>query len=158
MTSSWTALGLVSLLWAAILAIAFARRPAGRSIGQYLGSFVALEAATLGLFWLFHEPRPGEALVEKIERHIDVHPCAGPVGRRWREYRFANGGNGTADRRWVYFILRNRDEPGRRSVGVREGWADESGDRLVARGRYEIASDRLSVDYCGVTLGARYRL
>ena len=75
-----------------------------------------------------------------------------------REFRFAKAGNGTPDRRWVTFYIRRAAEPSREALGVREGWPSDSQMELLARGRYEIASDRLSVDYCGITLGARHRL
>jgi len=156
-TLTWTTFILASLVLAALFGFAFARGLPGANLAQYLGSFAAVEAAILILFLLFYQPRPGEALVETVERQLAAHPCTGPLAGRWREYRFAKGGNGNADRRWVTFVLRDGRDPGRATFGVREGWPADEGRRLVARGRYEVESDRLSVDYCGVTLGARHR-
>lgn len=157
MTLTWTTFALAALLLAALFAAAFARQSPRGTRGQYLAAFAAVQASGLILFLLVYQPRPGEALVETVERHLAAHPCTAPLERRWREYRYANGGNGNADRRWVTFVLLDGGDPGRAIFGVREGWPAGKGLRLVARGRYEILSDRLSVDYCGVSLGARHR-
>ena len=158
MTLTWTTFAIVSLFLAALFAVAFARGLLGANPAQYLGSFAAVEASALILFLLFYQPRPGEALVETVERHLAAHPCTAPLERRWREYRYAKGGNGNADRRWVTFVLRDGRDPGRATFGVRDAWPSDDSARLVARGRYEVESDRLSVDYCGVNLGARHRI
>lgn len=157
MSLGWTMLGIVSLLWAALFLLAFERRLIGGSAGHYFGSFAAVEAATLIFFWTFYQPRPGDALIDAVERQLAGHPCTAPIRGR-REFRYAKAGNGTSDRRWVTFYIRRAPEPSREALGVREGWPVDPGMELLARGRYEIASDRLSVDYCGVTLGARHRL
>jgi hypothetical protein len=156
-TLNWTTVGIVSLLWAALFLVAFERRLFGGMAGHYLGSFAAFEAATLIFFWTFYQPRPGDALIDTVERQLAGHPCTAPIRGR-REFRFAKAGNGTPDRRWVTFYIRRAAEPSREALGVREGWPSDSQMELLARGRYEIASDRLSVDYCGITLGARHRL
>ena len=156
MTLTWTLLAIVSLLWAALFLTAYERRLFGAAAAPYLGSFVAIEAATLVLFWTFYQPRPDEALVDAVERHLAGHPCTAPITGR-REFRYAKAGNGTPDRRWVTFYIRGAPTPSREVLGVREGWPDREGPPLLARGRYEVASDRLSVDYCGITLGARHR-
>ena len=158
MTLTWTTFVFASLVLAALFGTAFARGMFGANATQYLGAFGAVETAALILFLLFYQPRPGEALVETVERHLAAHPCTAPLEGRWREYRYAKGGNGNADRRWVTFVLRDGADPGRATFGVREGWQADETRRLVARGRYEVESDRLSVDYCGVNLGARHRL
>lgn len=157
MSLDWTTLGIVSLLWVALFLFAYERRLLGDSAGNYLGSFAAIEAATLIAFWTFYQPRPGGALIDTVERQLAVHPCTAPIQGR-REFRFAKAGNGTTDRRWVTFYIRRAAAPSREALGVREGWPRDNHEELLARGRYEIASDRLSVDYCGITLGARHRL
>ena len=156
MPLSWTLLAIVSLLWAALFLTAFERRLFGGMAAHYLGSFAAVEAATLVLFWTFYQPRPDDALVDTVERQLAAHPCTGPIQGR-REFRYAKAGNGTPDRRWVTFYIRGAPERSRAILGVREGWPGQEGPPLLARGRYEVASDRLSVDYCGITLGARHR-
>jgi len=155
-TLTWTLLGIVSLLWAALFLAAWARRMFGGSPGHFLATFAAVETATVMLFLTFYQPRPGTALVDTVERHLAGHSCAGPIEGR-REFRFAKAGNGTPDRRWVTFYIRRAPEPSRQVLGVRQGWPQDGGAELLARGRYEVASDRLSVDYCGITLGARHR-
>lgn len=151
-------LAVLSLLWAALFAAAYRRGLVRATPTHYLASFAAVEAATLVAFLLFHQPRPGEDLIDTVERRLAAHPCTATLDRRWREYRYAKGGNGTTDRRWVTFVLRDGRAPGRAAFGVGEGWPHEEGRLLVARGRYEIESDRLTVDYCGASLGARHRL
>ncbi len=152
----WTTLGIVSLTWAGLFLLAFERRLFGGSAAHYLGSFAAVEAATLIFFWTFYQPRPGEDLLDTVERQLAAHPCTAPIRGR-REFRFAKAGNGTTDRRWVTFYIRRAPAPSREALGVREGWPSDNRMELLARGRYEVASDRLSVDYCGITLGARHR-
>lgn len=156
MTLTWTSFAILSLLWAALFLIAFERRLFGSIAAHYLGSFVAVEAATLVVFWTFYQPRPDDALVDTVERHLAAHPCTAPIEGR-REFRYAKAGNGTPDRRWVTFYIRGAPAPSREVLGVREGWPRTDGPPLLARGRYEVGSGRLSVDYCGVTLGARHR-
>ena len=157
MALTWTSFGIASLIGGALFLAAYRLGAFGGTGSQYLASFAAVEAALLMLFLTFHQPRPGSALVETVERHLAAHPCTRPIDDHRREYRFAKAGNGTTDRRWVTFYIRRAPQPARLALGVREGWPKESGAELVARGRYERASDRLSVDYCGVTLGARHR-
>lgn len=154
---TWTTLVLLTLLWTGLFGIGFRRQLVRGTAAQYLASLAAVEAATIVAFLLFHQPRPGERLIDTVERRLAAHPCTARLDRRWREYRYAKGGNGTTDRRWVTFVLRDGRPPGRAAYGVGEGWPQEEGRLLVARGRYEIESDRLSVDYCGPTLGARHR-
>ena len=156
MTLDLTTLGIVSLLWAGLFLVAFERRLFGGSATHYLGSFAAVEAATLIFFWTFYQPHPDDALIDTVERQLAGHPCTGPLRGR-REFRFAKAGNSTTDRRWVTFYIRRSAEPSRQALGVREGWPSDNDMELLARGRYEVASDRLSVDYCGITLGARHR-
>ncbi len=153
---TWTMLAIISLLWAAAFLIAFERRLFGGTTAHYLGPFAAVEAATLVVFWTFYQPRPDEALLDTVESQLAAHPCTRPIQGR-REFRYAKAGNGTPDRRWVTFYIRSAPTPSRQALGAREGWPDEGGPPLLARGRYEVESGRLSVDYCGVTLGARHR-
>jgi hypothetical protein len=156
----WTTLGIISLAWAALFLVAYERRLFGGTPAHFLGSFAAIEAATLIFFWTFHQPRPDDALVDTVERSLAGHPCTAPIRGR-REFRFAKAGNGTTDRRWVTFYIRRASAPSRAALGVREGWPSDNGPEnemeLLARGRYEVESDRLTVDYCGITLGARHR-
>lgn len=156
MSLTWTLLGIVSLLWAALFLVAWTRRMFGRPAGHFLATFAAVEVATVMLFLTFYQPRPNAALVDAVERHLAAHACAGPIEGR-REFRFAKAGNGTADRRWVTFFIRRAPQPSRQVLGVRQGWPRDDSTELLARGRYEVASDRLSVDYCGITLGARHQ-
>ena len=75
-TLTWTLLAIVSLLWAALFLTAYERRLLGGAAAPYLGSFVAVEVATLVLFWTFYQPRPDEVILI----HTEVEPRFGDMG------------------------------------------------------------------------------
>lgn len=134
---------------AALVAVAFRRRPFGGPARPYFLGFVGLAALTAAAVWVLHEPRPGEDVVLRLEARLRAHPCAAPALRGERIYYFASDGRGRTDRNFVDFNLRGGRRARRLIVGPGGDGKADSMQQRVAGGRYDVRAGRLSIRYCG---------
>ncbi|MEA2998960.1 MAG: hypothetical protein QOK17_793 [Sphingomonadales bacterium] len=90
--------------------------------------------------------------VENIERLLDHVPCYSPLDKWFREYLFARRGD-HLDKKWIYFSFYQAGIYGYRAgrARIKLGNTFKFDDRPydVASGRYEVATHRLILDYCG---------
>ncbi len=100
---------------------------------------------------------PAAAAIDRIEQQLAGDPCIGPPDRWERHfyYALAPGGSGPATRTDRNIIAFDFYEAGRyeflprRVVSAVPDVSPDDRPMRVAFGAYHVASDRLSVDFCG---------